>query len=149
MEGNTGHHEHHIHCLRCGRLVHWTSSVCENCLTDPIKDRRGAPRVNFRRTFMHNGFLATVQNISGGGVQIKTGTALSVGEELKIAFSLEAGMLSFGGIIVYAQSLSDGNWLAGVAFTDLSDKDSELLKRFLDSHLLKKHRNGSIYAVRR
>ncbi len=98
---------------------------------------------------MHNGFLATVQNISGGGVQIKTGTALSAGEKLKIAFSLEAGMLSFGGIIMYAQSLSDGNWLAGVKFTDLSDKDSKLLKRFLDSHLFKKHRNGSIYAVRR
>jgi hypothetical protein len=66
-------------------------------------------------------------------VQIKTKTSLSVGEVFKLAFSLEDGIARFGGIVVYAQSLSNGNLLAGVRFSDLSPRDAGLLNRFLRS----------------
>ncbi len=128
-----GNHSYYIVCLRCGGLVHWTASVCENCLANPLKERRGTLRFNWRKTFIHDDLLATVCNISGGGVQIKTKTSLSIGRVLKMAFSLEEGMIRFYGTVVYSQSLSNGNWLAGVKFDSLLERDARLLDRFLAS----------------
>jgi hypothetical protein len=82
---------------------------------------------------MHNAFLATIQNISRGGVQIKTKAPLPVGEVLKLAFSLERDIARFDGTIVYAQSLSNGDLLAGLEFDGYSYRDARLLNRFLDS----------------
>lgn len=144
----TGKDNYYVRCPRCGGLVHWSSPICEKCLADPLKDPRETPRVSFRKTFMHDGLIATVYNMSGGGVQIKTKRPLFVGELLKIAFSLEDGMLRFGGIVVYVRFLSAGNLLAGVKFAELSARDSELLNRFLYSQSLKKHKNGAIRKVR-
>jgi len=129
IEKNT----YYLRCLRCGDLVHWTSSVCKKCLANPLQERRETPRIRFQKTFVHDGLFATILNIGVGGVQIKTKTSLSVGEVLKLAFSLEDGIARFGGIVVYAQSLSNGNLLAGVRFSDLSPRDAGPLNRFLRS----------------
>jgi len=116
----------HIYCVNCSNLVHWASNVCENCLCDPrrkkspergqtvasnflsegnhpYKERRATPRIKTRKTFLHDGFLAKIQNISQGG-----------------------------------NSLSDADLLAGVKFAELSDRDSLLLRRFLDSSVTQK-----------
>lgn len=135
---DAGKSNSHIRCLSCGNLIHWTSSICENCLSDPAKDPRGTPRISFRKTFMHDGLIATVQNVSEGGVQIRTKKSLSTGEVIRIALSLGDGMVRFCGIVVYVQSLSNGDLLAGIKLAGLSDKDSGLLSRFLETQSLRK-----------
>jgi diguanylate cyclase (GGDEF)-like protein len=106
------------------------------------KDRRSGPRIKISKTFMHDGLQATVQNISKGGVQIKTKMSLPVGRILKIAFSLGDGIARFVGSVVYTKPLSDGYSLSGVRFTEVSKKDLLLLDRFLDSHLTQRAQNG-------
>jgi hypothetical protein len=123
-----------IRCLHCGCPVHWTSVICEKCRSNPFKERRVAPRTNFRKTFLYDGFVATVHNMSAGGVQIKTQTPLPVGEEFRIAFSLGDGMAQFDGTVIYTQSLSKGNSLAGLRFVNLPTRETERLQCFLDSH---------------
>ena len=161
LEVDLGKDNYYIRCLNCGGLVHWASNMCESCLCDPRKkrdsekswetaerilkkenhlhnERRATPRIKLRKTFLYNGFLAMIQNISQGGIQMRTKTSLPVGKTVKMAFSLGDGIGRFGGSIAYARSLSDANLLAGVKFTELSDKDSRLLRRFLDSHFTQK-----------
>ena len=151
----------HIYCVNCSNLVHWASNVCENCLCDPrrkkspergqtvasnflsegnhpYKERRATPRIKTRKTFLHDGFLAKIQNISQGGIQMKTRTSLPVDKIVKMAFSLGDGIGRFAGSVVYAHSLSDADLLAGVKFAELSDRDSLLLRRFLDSSVTQK-----------
>lgn len=160
LEVDLGKDNYYIRCLNCGNLVHWASSVCENCLADPrkkmvsekdqniakgflkkphhpIKEQRKTPRIMIRKTFLHDGLHATIQNISQGGIQIKTKTSLSVGEALNIALVLENKIVRFSGIIVYVRSLSDGNSLAGLRFLEISDEDTRLLNFFVNSHVLK------------
>lgn len=124
---------HTIRYLNCGSPVGLMTSTCETCLSDPFKDRRGNRRTSFRKTFMYDGLIATIHNISRGGIQIKTNAVLRIGQELKIGFSLDGGMVKVRGTIVYVQSLSHGKMLAGIEFSELSEKDSELLNRFLNS----------------
>jgi hypothetical protein len=106
---------------------------------DQILERRGNARINLRKTFVYDDLLAKVCNISRGGVQIKTGSSLSVGEFCTIAFSLENGMLVFEGIVVYVRTLSGSDLLAGLKFAKLSNKHSGVLNRFLYWHSTKKH----------
>jgi len=151
---------HRIRCLSCGSLVHWTSSICKNCLADPLKrtdsqrgqeiartflrevhpsleDRRRSPRIRIRKTIMDDRLQATIHNISWGGVQIQTETPLSVGKMLSIPLRLEGDDTKFGGVVVYVQSLTEGGSLAGIQFSEISDQDSRILKRFLDHPSLK------------
>ena len=140
----------HIHCLNCGSLVHWASVMCGNCLADPrVKtvrrsgmrgrsiDRRRSPRIVLRKTVLHDGLITMVCNISARGMQIKTKRVLSAGEVFRIAFSLEDGMIRLSGHVVYANNLSDGSLLAGVRFSEVLGKGSDLLGRFLESHEVK------------
>jgi len=122
-----------IRCLHCGCPVHWTSVICETCRSNPFKERRMTPRINFRKTFLYDGLVATVHNISEGGVQIKTRTRLSVGKEFRIAFSLGDGIARFGVTVVYIRSLSKGNLLAGLKLVNLPTRQAERLQDFLDS----------------
>ena len=80
---------------------------------------------------------ATIHNISRGGVQIQAEEALSVGVTLGMTLPLEGDDARFKGTVVYVQSLAEGRSLAGVRFSEISDQDSRLLKRFLDHHSLK------------
>jgi len=128
-----------LRCLNCGSPIHWASDICENCLADPLKDRRENARINLRKTFVYDDLLAKVCNISRGGVQIKTGSSLSVGEFRTIAFSLENGMLVFEGIVVYVQTLSGSDLLAGIRFTELTDRNSGLLNRLVCSHSIRRN----------
>jgi len=157
-EVGLGKDNHSIRCLSCGTLVRRAPSICENRLADlrkrtgsekgqnigekvlkkpprSGKDRRKSPRVNIRKTFLHDGLQATIQNISREGIQIKTKTPLCVGEAFTIALALENTIVRFGGVIVYVRSLSDGNSLAGLRFLEISDEDTRTLNCFLDSRL--------------
>ncbi len=161
LEVDLSRDNYYIRCLNCGGLVHWASSMCEYCLTDPrrktdrergkrisgsshdkaahpFQDRRKSPRVKVKKTFLHDGFQATIQNVSREGIQIKTNTPLSVGEPLTIALAFEKHILKFGGTIVYVKPLSDGSSVAGLRFFEISDEDTHLLNSFLDSFLSKK-----------
>ena len=89
------------------------------------------------KTFMHDGLQATIQNISREGIQIRTKTALAVGDALTIALALERGIVRFGGTVVYLKSLADGHSLAGLRFLDLSAEDARVLDGFLKSRLPK------------
>lgn len=147
---------HFIRCLNCGSFVHWTSSLCEKCLADPLKktdsqkseeiartflrevnesveDRRRAPRIRIRKPITYDTLEAMICNISRGGVQIKAKESQSVGKKIRIALPLEEGSLMLGGIVVYAHPSAGGESLAGVQFSEISDEDSRLLKRFLDA----------------
>lgn len=146
---------HYIRCLNCGSRVHWTSSLCEKCLADPlaktdsqksqeiarvflremgesVEDRRRAPRIRVRKTIMYESLQATIYNISRGGVQIRTQESQSVGETVRIVLPLENSDLALGGVVVYAQPPAGAGSLAGVQFSKISDEDSRLLKRFLE-----------------
>jgi two-component system cell cycle response regulator len=150
---------HYIRCLNCGHRVHWTSSVCQNCLADPLRktdsqrsqeiartlfrevhpsleDRRRSPRIRIRKTIMDERLQATIHNISLGGAQIETERLLTVGKVLHMALPLEGEDVRLSGVVVYVQSPASGGSLAGIQFSEVSDKDSELLKRFLDVHSL-------------
>jgi diguanylate cyclase (GGDEF)-like protein len=156
-----------MRCQSCGNLLSAGSSVCKNCMADPRvkpvseknqtppgdsgkeppqspKDRRRSPRIQIKKTFLHDGFQATIQNISREGIQIKTRTPLSVGEPLTIALALDNTIVRFGGIIVYVRSLSDGHCLAGLRFLEISDQDTRTINCFLDSQVLKAMKNNSI-----
>jgi diguanylate cyclase (GGDEF)-like protein len=160
LEVDLGKDNYYIHCLNCRHLVHWAASICENCLADPRRkppserrrnvgdtplsvslhpsnDRRKSPRVKMTKTFMHDGLQATIQNISREGIQIRTKTALAVGDALTIALALERGIVRFGGTVVYLKSLADGQSLAGLRFLDLSAEDARVLDGFLKSRLPK------------
>jgi hypothetical protein len=160
LEVDLGKDNYYIHCVNCGNLVHWASSVCENCLADPRKkiviqrpgndphlpfrempritqERRGSPRIRLKKTFLHDGFQATIQNMSQEGIQIRTKTPLAVGDTLTIALVLENTIVRLNGTVVYLRPLSDGYVLAGLRFLDTSDENSRVLTRFLDSHSLK------------
>jgi len=149
--------DYYIECLSCGSRVHWTSSVCENCLADPLKrtdlersqeiaraflrkmdqsveDRRRAPRIKIRKSIVGDSLEATIQNISWGGVQIRTEASLSVGNILKVPLSVEKDEAKFSGAVVYVQSLTDGGSLVGIRFSEISGEDSKLLKRFLEHY---------------
>jgi len=128
-----------IRCLNCGSPIHWASEVCQNCLADPSKDRRENSRVIFRKTFVYDDLVAKFCNISRGGAQIKTRAPLSVGELLRMAFYWDNAMLVLKGTVVYVHPLSGGDSLAGVKFTELTDRDSGLLDRFLGSHSIQKY----------
>ncbi len=161
LQVDLGKDNYYIRCLNCGSLVHWASQLCESCLSDPrkkmdsgsrpeapkslpkspfrpVKDRRRNPRVRIRKTFLHDGLQATIQNVSRQGIQIKTKTPLSVGEPLTIALALENRIVRFGGTIVYVSPLPDGNSVAGLRFFEVSQGDTRLLNDFLDSHLVKR-----------
>lgn len=147
---------HYIRCLSCGSLVHWTSSLCENCLADPLKrtdsrkareiaraflrevgqsveDRRRAPRIRIRKTITYDSLQAIIRNISRGGAQIRTRDSLSLGKMLKIALPLEDGKVTLGGVVQYVQPSPDGDLLAGVQFLEISDEESWLLNGFIES----------------
>ena len=147
--------DHMIRCLNCGHLVQWTSSICENCMADPLRktdstkgqeiartflrevgrsveDRRKAPRIRIRRTIIHDSLQAITHNISMGGLQIKTDASLSVGKTIKIPLPLKKSKLTLDGIVVYVQSLADAGSLVGVQFSEMSLQDSRLLNDFLD-----------------
>jgi diguanylate cyclase (GGDEF)-like protein len=150
-----GADKHFLRCLTCGSLVYWASSLCEKCLADPIRkkssgqgleraigfprkkpnkpmDRRKKRRVMVRKTFMYDGLVAKILNISRGGAQIKTKTPLSVGEGLNMAFTLEDGIVRTCGIVVYVRPVADGYFLAGIEFVDVSDEGSRRFDRFFD-----------------
>jgi diguanylate cyclase (GGDEF)-like protein len=152
---------HCVRCLNCGNLVHWTSSLCKNCLADPLRetdsqrgreiarsflkevhpsleDRRKSPRVRIRKPLVDDQLKAIIHNISWGGLQIRTETPLSVGGPIRIAFPVEGKDVKFGGIVVYVQSLTEGGSLAGIRFSEISEENSKLLKRFLDQQSSKK-----------
>jgi diguanylate cyclase (GGDEF)-like protein len=131
LEGEVGKGNGSIRCLSCGSFVHWASSTCEGCLSDPMRDPRETPRISFRKTFIHDDLLARIQNISQGGIQLKTRTSLSIGDLVRIALYVEDGIVRLCGTVVYARSLSAGDLLAGIKFYRLCPKDSELWKRFL------------------
>jgi len=160
LEVDLGKDNYYIRCINCGNLVHWASSVCENCLADPrrklvsekarnkgrtllketshlIKERRKTPRIRMRKTFLHDGFQATIQNISREGIQIKTKTPLAVGEAITIALVLENSIVRLNGTVVYLRPISDGYVLAGLQFFEISDENARVLNRFLDSQSLK------------
>ncbi len=149
--------DHYIQCLSCGSRVHWTSSVCETCLADPLKrtdsersqeiaraflrkmgqsveDRRRAPRIKIRKSIVGDSLEATIQNISWGGVQISTEALVSVGNILKVPLSVANDEAKFSGTVVYVHSLVDGGSLVGMKFSEISEEDSRLLKRFLEHH---------------
>lgn len=126
-------------CLHCGSPISWASEVCENCLADPTKDRREDSRISFRKTFVCDDLVAKFCNISRGGAQIKTRVPLSLGEPLKMAFYWDNAMVILKGTVVYVHPLSGGDSLAGVKFTELTGRDSELLDRFLCSHSTRKY----------
>ncbi len=162
LEVDLSRDNYYIRCLNCGGLVHWASSLCENCLTDPrrktdstkakaiekshpetpprpVTDRRKSPRIKIRKTFLHDGLQATIQNVSREGIQIRTRTSLSVGEPLTIALAHEKGILRFGGTIVYVSPLPDGSSVAGLRFFEISEENTRLLNDFLDAYLLRKN----------
>ena len=145
----------YVRCVNCGSFIHWASNICEICLCDPRKmrraersqeminnflkqgthscqERRASPRIRMQRTFLHDGFLATVQNISQGGVQISTQESLVIGKTVRMAFPLKQGIGRFIGSIIYVSPLSDAYFLAGLKFSKLSHKDFALLKSYLD-----------------
>jgi hypothetical protein len=128
-----------LRCLNCGSPIHWASDVCQNCLADPLKDRRENSRIIFRKTFVYDDFVAKFCNISRGGAQIKTKTPLSVGEFRRMAFHSDNSMLLLEGTVVYVHPLSGGDWLAGVKFTELTDRDAGLLNRLLCSHSIRRY----------
>jgi two-component system cell cycle response regulator len=160
LEVDLGKDNYYIHCVNCGNLVHWASWVCESCLADPRKkvaieksrersgpllreiirtekERRRSPRVRLKKTFLHDGFQATIQNMSQEGIQIKTRMPIAVGDMLTIALVLENNIVRFNGTVVYLRPLSDGHSLAGLRFFDISDENSRILSRFLETHSLK------------
>jgi diguanylate cyclase (GGDEF)-like protein len=106
-----------------------------NELSYPAIERRKSPRIKIEKTFVCDGFQATILNISQGGIQIKTKASVPVGKILKMAFSLGSSIVSLVGSVIYRLPLSDGHSLMGLKFTEVSKKDSTLLNRFLDSHL--------------
>jgi diguanylate cyclase (GGDEF)-like protein len=147
---------YYFRCLNCGGLVHWAAAICESCLADPrkrivvekghtadltqtkqaslaAKDRRKTPRVRVRKTFLHDGFQATIQNLSRDGIQIKTKMHLAVGEALTVAMTLNNAIVRFGGTVIYLKSLSDGNSLAGLRFLHMSPDTRQSLDEFLGS----------------
>jgi hypothetical protein len=126
-------------CLHCGSPIPWASEVCQNCLADPSKDRRENSRMVFRKTFVYDDLVAKFCNLSRGGAQIKTRASLSVGELLRMAFYCDNAMLVLKGTVVYVHPLSGGDSLVGVKFTELTDRDSGLLDRFLCSHSIQKY----------
>ena len=128
-----------LRCLNCGSPIHWASDVCENCLVNPLRDRRESARISFRKTFVHDDLLAKFCNISRGGAQIKTRTSLSVGEFRKMAFSLGNAILVLKGTVVYVHSLSGGDLLAGIKFTELADRDLGLLNLILCSPVTQRY----------
>ena len=160
LEVDLGKDNYYIHCVNCGSLVHWASWVCENCLADPRKkvviaksrnrsgslppeiarsekERRRSPRVRLKKTFLHDGFQATIQNMSREGIQIKTRMPIAVGDMLTIALVLDNHIVRFNGTVVYLRPLSDGHSLAGLRLFDISEENSRILARFLDTHSLK------------
>jgi len=108
-----------------------------NELSYPAIERRKSPRIKIEKTFVCDGFQATILNISQGGIQIKTKASAPVGRILKMAFSLGSSIVSLVGSVIYRLPLSDGHSLMGLKFTEVSRKDSTILNRFLDSHLTK------------
>ena len=154
--------DHHcIRCLNCGHRVYWTATVCENCLADPLRkrdseksreiartlfkemhpsldDRRRSPRIRVPKTMVDERLQATINNVSLGGAQISTEASLAVGKTLPIALPLEGGDLRLNGVVVYVQSTGETGSIAGIRFSEISDEDSQSLKRFLDLHSLSK-----------
>ena len=145
---------HYIRCLNCGHFVHWTSSLCDNCLADPLKrdesqkseeiartflrevgesveDRRKAPRIKIRKTITGDSLITAICNISRGGVQVKTKEAQPIGQKLGIPLPFDDCSLTVDGVVVYVQPAADGGSLAGVQFSKMTDEDSRILKRFL------------------
>jgi diguanylate cyclase (GGDEF)-like protein len=160
LEVDLGKDNYYIHCVNCGNLVHWASWVCENCLADPRKkvvidkgrmtpgppsreppgldqERRRSPRIRVKKTFLHDGFQATIQNMSQEGIQIKTRSPIAVGDMLTIALVLENSIVRFNGTVVYLRPLSDGYSLAGLRLSDISDENSRIISRFLNVHSVK------------
>jgi two-component system cell cycle response regulator len=147
---------HHVRCLSCGTLVHWTASICKNCLADPLKrtdpyrsqeivraffrevhpsldDRRRFPRIRVRGTVLDPRLPARVHNISWGGVQIETGTPVWIGKSLTLCLPVDDDEGEFKGVVVYVDA-SEGGSVAGIQFSEISDHESKLLKRLLDIH---------------
>ena len=85
------------------------------------------------KTFLHDGLVATIQNISREGVQIKTRESLLVGNSVKMAFTTNGAIVRPVGLVVYAHSLAGADLLAGLRFVELSNRDSVLLVHFVDS----------------
>ena len=156
LEVDLGKDNYYIRCVNCASLVHWASSVCESCLADPRRkmlsekgqdrtsklvtestrpatERRKTPRIRMRKTFLHDGFQATIQNISQEGIQIKTRTPLAVGDAISLALVLENNILRLNGTVVYLRPISGGYSLAGLSFFDVSDDNYRILNRFLGS----------------
>jgi hypothetical protein len=156
LETDLGKDNSEIRCINCGSLVHWEQNVCECCLSDPRKirgpgrpqqtapsyrkdedyrcfERRVDPRVRIHKTFLHDGFLATIQNISQGGVQIKTKESIRVGRTIKTAFTMNGGIVKPLGLVMYVHLLPGPDRLVGLRFVKLSHNDLVLLRCFLDS----------------
>jgi diguanylate cyclase (GGDEF)-like protein len=97
----------------CDNPLSSASSAYEGCLSDPAE-----------------------QTHSERGHEME-GRFSSLGEMVRVAFTLGNGMVRIGGVVVYTESLSDGNTLVGLEFVEVSDKDCRLLDRFLGPTPLK------------
>jgi len=153
QEVDIGRDNYYIRCLNCDHLVHWAADVCENCLANPRKkeapvisekqiaellghgsdaNRRRSPRVKLQKTFMYDGFQATIVDIAQGGVQIKTRTPLSVGQVVRFAFTLPDRLIRFEGKVVHTRLATGGNVIAGIAFEKISEDHAAAVMQYIE-----------------
>ena len=158
LESHTGHDDCYIQCANCGHMVHWAAIVCDNCLVDPrrrkergiseeertkwvgqgaAEERRKGPRIKLRKTFMYDGFQATIIDIAQGGLQIKTRAPVSVGQVLTIAFTLPDRLIRFKGNVVHAGTTANGRLIAGVTFDEISEDDASAVAHFIRRRILR------------
>ena len=72
--------------------------------------------------------IANTENISLGGLFIKTNTFFDEGTPLLLRLTLEGRQIAFKGIVAYVE---EGNGV-GIQFQNLSPESEELLKRELN-----------------
>ena len=108
-----------------------------------MDERRRYPRadlvfnVSFEKT--EDQHLAAIsENLSAGGVAIKTDSEFSIGDEIKVEFSIKdlPGKISSGGKVIRAWE-EDGSWHAAIQFTRIEEKDLDIVNGFIAEYILK------------
>jgi len=89
--------------------------------------------------------IGQTRDVSGGGCLLVLGQPFSVGDTVEIVLSLPEGRVSAKGTVKRSEKVeeSGGNlWSLGVAFTDIAERDRDVIIRFALKRQIELRRKG-------
>ncbi len=75
--------------------------------------------------------MGRTMNLSETGIQLETSTQMTPGQSVDMEIALKNDLINARGTVAYSNASDDDHFNTGIEFTQISDADMEILKKFL------------------